>query len=143
MNKKNLYIGTIILVIILLTFFIIGNYNNNSKEFFSFDVPTNYEVKEQTNNYAKLSNNNNEIQIYKLNPNETIETYKEKYPEYKVTQESFTIDNVNKTISENNGETILKYWFVKNNQKFQIQMIKNKENSDKIAEDIINSFVPA
>lgn len=147
MNFK--YIIPIIIIIIAAfsAYYVYENnlFKNNSTEkvngTLSFDLPEGYKVVKQADNQVDISNGDNIVNVYKLNSNDSVDVYKQKYSEqFTINDEPFSIEGVNKTVAKSENDSIIKYWFVKNDTKIQIQMISNEANSDKIAEKIINSF---
>lgn len=147
MNYKYIIPIIIIIIAVFSAYYVTENNvfkKNNTEKVngtLSFDLPEGYKVVKQTDNQVDISNGDNIVNIYKLNSNDSVDVYKQKYSEqFTINDEPFSIEGVNKTVAKSANDSIIKYWFVKNDTKLQIQMISNEANSDKIAEKIINSF---
>lgn len=117
------------------------NNNTTNNTTFSFTNPDGYNIVEQTKEFSRLSNGQDTIYVYQLESNDTVENYKEQFSsEFNISDASFDMDGVNKTIAVKDNTTVLKYWFTKDNKNFQVQIFNNNDNSDNIAKTIIESF---
>jgi len=137
MNKKILT-GLIILVILIIGcyFFTIQHTENNMK------IPKSYKIVSNHENNILLSNGNNKIMIYEINSKDLNNSIKEYIKRNEENYEIQTVDMkpISKTIASNNNTTITKYWLLKNNKIYQVQMNNNESSNDQYATDLLNSI---
>lgn len=130
----------LILVLIALAFLVIFDFTTSNLTSNTYNLPDDYELLENNSGNLTFSNGKNQIILFELEDNFSIDTYLEHFSDrYNITVEDFSLNkHVKKTVTTAGNETIaVKYWFNKNNKNYQIQVSENNLDLDQIVNEMI------
>lgn len=148
MRKK---IIVILIIILLFGIIIFLNYPslNNSQNDFPLDIPQGFSIKNSTDNKTVLTNSTVTLIIYTIKTNkslnETIESHTHTYNISDINKENLKSINgidVIKTKSKMKNETSynIKYWFKNNKNTYNIHVYNNKNDTEEIILNMIDSI---
>ncbi len=129
----------LIIILIALAFLVIFDFTTSNLTSNTYNLPDDYELLENNSGNLTFSNGKNQIILFELDDNFSIDTYMEHFSDrYNITVEDFSLnEHVKKTVATSENGTVVKYWFNKNNENYQIQVSKNNEELDKIVNEMI------
>lgn len=132
----------IIIVLVALACLMIYDSSRNNLTSDNYNLPDDYKIIENNSGNLTYSNGKNQIILFKLNENFSIDSYLEHFSDkYNITVEDFSLNSkIKKSVTISENGTIVKYWFKKNNEYYQIQVSENSAELDKIVYEMILSI---
>lgn len=151
MNKKGIiYILIIILIMLVAIIGVMGYFHNHIKVGDAyFTLPEGYKCV-ANGEYTNITNDNNEYIILDYNNTNDLKKVINDYVKYNE-DHNLSLSLYNITIGEytvyksimNNDTQIVHYWFIYNDQTYQIYTRSANSNSEKIISDLISSVKTA
>lgn len=130
----------LIIILIALAFLVIFDFTTSNLTSNTYNLPDDYELLENNSGNLTFSNGKNQIILFELDDNFSIDTYMEHFSDrYNITVEDFSLnEHVKKTVTtEGNATVAVKYWFNKNNESYQIHVSRNDYELDQIVNEMI------